>query len=292
MHGKDAPIKIKVHGKVFFSFRPHETVHFRGMNTSKEAVKEWLSNHADRDRHWLAEKCGTEKRTVDNWLSSPQPIPAKATLIIRQLMIEDSERERAASGVPPMSIVLEVDGETFDRYNHAATARDMIIRKWAIWVLDEAAKRDQIEVPANITPLGHGTDQPIYWLDLAGGIAAGSQISTQVVVEPIKVSKDFPAGHYALRVFGRSMEPKIPDGSLIVVKAFDNGFPRKGTIVVYSDGLGSTLKEFGYRKARAGEEADSMGNVPVLRSLNPNFKNVQTMDGGKIEAVFVEVLFE
>ena len=39
-----------------------------------------------------------------------------------------------------------------------------------------------------------------------------------------------------------------------------------------------------------GEDADNMGNVPVLRSLNKAFKDATTMEGGKIEAVFVETL--
>lgn len=33
-----------------------------------------------------------------------------------------------------------------------------------------------------------------------------------------------------------------------------------------------------------------MGNVPVLRSINKAFPEVQTLEGGKIDAEFVEVL--
>ena len=54
--------------------------------------------------------------------------------------------------------------------------------------------------------------------------------------------------------------------------------------------LSCSLKEFGYRKAKGDEEPDAFGNVPVLRSLNKNCPEIQTMDGGKIEAVFVESL--
>jgi len=32
-----------------------------------------------------------------------------------------------------------------------------------------------------------------------------------------------------------------------------------------------------------------MGNIPVLRSLNPAYPEVQTLEGGKIDAVLVEV---
>lgn len=130
-----------------------------------------------------------------------------------------------------------------------------------------------------------------FWLDLKGGVAAGKPIDA-VSEELIPVGKDYPEDHYALRVFGASMEPKIRDGSVIVVQRWqtDRGTPKKGTIVVYSDASGSTLKEFGYRKARSGEEADDMGNVRVLRSLNKASPNVQTMEGGRIDAIFVESL--
>jgi hypothetical protein len=33
-----------------------------------------------------------------------------------------------------------------------------------------------------------------------------------------------------------------------------------------------------------------MGKVPVLRSINPEFPDVETIEGGRIVAVFVEVL--
>jgi uncharacterized protein YoaH (UPF0181 family) len=54
-----------------------------GLDT-KEIVS-WLKA-AGRDRFWLAESCGVQKRTVDNWLSSSRAIPRKAELIIKTLM--------------------------------------------------------------------------------------------------------------------------------------------------------------------------------------------------------------
>jgi SOS-response transcriptional repressor LexA len=274
------------------------------MELSQADVKQWLADHPERNgRFWLAEQLNTEKRTVDNWLSSPRGIPAHAQREIERMMAADRESERAEQPAPPMSLVAEVDLERFDTYNRAALSEGMIIRDWMIKVLDQAARRD-MDAGMNIDPLSiakfpkAAEDQAeyrskSYWIDLHGGVAAGAQITSQVVPEPIPVDKQYPSDHYALRVFGQSCEPKIPDGSTIVVKAMVNGgYPRIGTIVVYSDATGSALKEFGYRKANRGEEdmADRMGNIPVLRSVNPAFPDVQTLDGGKIDAVFVEVL--
>ena len=155
---------------------------------------------------------------------------------------------------------------------------------------DSAATRESRgrggPVPFRASPAARHT-VPLY-----SGIAAGAPISAHVAESVIPVDKEYPDDHYALRVFGASMEPTIPDGSTIIVKAWpvEKGVPKKGSIVVYSDGTGSTLKEFGYRKGKPGEETDRMGNVPVLRSLNRDFPDVQTLEGGKIDAVFVEVV--
>ena len=146
-------------------------------------------------------------------------------------------------------------------------------------------------LPASATARSKHTHPSGFWIDLHGGVAAGAPISSHVTAEPVAAKRAWPEDHYALRVFGQSMEPKIPDGSLIIVKRWpsEKGTPKKGTIVVYSDGTGSSLKEFGYRKAKPGEDSDAMGNTPVLRSLNQAYPEVQTLEGGKIDAVLVEV---
>ncbi|MCW1917045.1 hypothetical protein OJ996_25875 [Luteolibacter sp. GHJ8] len=85
--------------------------------------------------------------------------------------------------------------------------------------------------------------------------------------------------------------PTVPDGSTIIVKAFkDQGFPKKGSIVVYNDGFGTTLKLFDYEKANGDEEHARFGKVPVLKSINPEFPDVEPLEGRRIDAVFVEVL--
>lgn len=58
------------------------------MPLSKEEIKAWLRK-SGRDRFWLAEKCEVNKGTVDKWLSTERNIPAKASLIIKQLMLPE-----------------------------------------------------------------------------------------------------------------------------------------------------------------------------------------------------------
>ncbi len=274
------------------------------MNPSKEDIKAWLRT-TSRSREWLAAQCGNiSKRTVDNWLSSPKEIPLATLALIGRLMDDDrrAEEDRRRRQDPRQQIFsVEVDLATFRDYSRAAQEARLTLEEWVIHTCDaevgRLAQDNVITLPPAIAASRiqeeHRTSaaSPEFWLDLHGGIAAGSRISSDISPEPVRVSRDYPADHYALKVFGRSMEPKVRDGDLIVVKHWHgHGFPRKGTIVAYSDGQGATLKEFGYRKARPGEDADTFGNVPVLRSLNKEFPDVQTLEGGRIDAVLVETV--
>ena len=231
----------------------------------------------------------------------------------------------------PQSFSIEVDLDTFRGYNRAALAHGLTIEDWIIRTCDDEVARmgkDIIPIAAGSASAGSARLQPGrskvaatrdpsarlepgapaasptttppsnnprdtgHWLDLHGGIAAGAPIAADLAPQPIRVAKSYPDGHYALKVFGRSMEPRIPDGSTIIVQPFQGkGFPRKGTIVIYNDGHGATLKELAYRKAKPGEEsANNFNQVPLLKSLNPAFKDVQTMEGGRIDGVLVEVV--
>lgn len=201
--------------------------------------------------------------------SDQEPPPGYSAIFLNDEQLDLADRASRLIGAPSLA--------TFCNDVIMAEARRLV----ALNRQGEGLKA--VEAHKELTP---------YWIDLHGGVAAGAPIGSDVMPEPIPCQKEFSDEHYALRVFGRSMEPKIRDGSTIVVKRWgsDKGFPKKKTIVVYSDGSGATLKEFGYRKAKGDEEHDAMGNVPVLSSLNPDFQEVKPMDGGRIDAVFVESL--
>ena len=125
----------------------------RVMSPSKDSVKQWLRDHPDRDgRRWLASLCEVSKRTVDNWLSSPAAIPAKALVIIGRQMEADREAIRSRQPAPDQNLVLEVDPETFDQYNRAALSKGLIVRDWAVDTLNRAAERD-VEDSKNLASL-------------------------------------------------------------------------------------------------------------------------------------------
>lgn len=286
------------------------------MQPTRQEIKAWLKDSpvGPRDRAWLGRHCGVAKRTVDNWLSATnQEIPAAALALIARLMADDralpslpQSPNRPIAQSPNQPFLIEVDLDTFRGYNRAALARGLTIEEWIIRTCDdEVARMDGPIVMPMPMPAARTTRPPsnkpaapreaasaaAHWLDLHGGIAAGAPIAADLAPQPIRVPRAYPEDHYALRVYGQSMAPRIPDGATIIVSPFQGkGFPRKGTIVIYNDGHGATLKELAYRKAKPGEEGNTFNQVPILKSLNPAFKEVQTMEGGRIDGVLVEVV--
>lgn len=278
----------------------------KGMEPSKEQIKTWMKRFS-RSREWLAAQCGKSKNTVNNWLSTNIEIPTDVLRLISHLIDADeaaeTERKNQEGADPLQNLLVEVDVEEFKAWSRAALGKHQIVHEWALDAIRRAYEEDVANSSTlSVAPSGGDSEANIVehdfeassklWIDLHGGVAAGSPIGSDVTPTAIPAGKPYPDDHFALKVFGRSMEPKIKDGSIIIVKKWgpDKGFPKKGTLVIYTDGMGATLKEFGYRKAGPDEEADNMGNVPVLRSLNKAFPDVQTMDGGQISAIFVDVL--
>jgi SOS-response transcriptional repressor LexA len=257
------------------------------MDINRETVNEWLAANR-RGREWLAERCRVGVAAAGHWLNKKgeaRPIPAEHQITIRRLMEEDAANAQAA---PLHNLVLEFDDAAYGSIEAAALRSGVTIRQWASQTLNDAGKMDVNDI---LAAMPKEYDAPRHWLDLVGGIAAGAPILSDVPAAPIPSPREYGPDHYALRVFGRSMEPRVRDGATIVVQRLPDGHtPRQGNLVVYSDGHGLTLKELAYRKARAGEEGNSLGRVAVLRSLNPEFPEVQTMEGGRVEAVFVETL--
>ena len=91
---------------------------------------------------------------------------------------------------------------------------------------------------------------------------------------------------YVVRVEGKSMEPLIPDGALVVMRRHTAPpVPKPGTIVEYNDGRGVTLKKLIRRKI-----AETGKTEYVLQPINPAFKDITPMDGGSISGIYMETL--
>jgi len=123
----------------------------------KDIIKRWLKSHA-KDRDWLGEKIGVNKRTVDNWLSSPKIIPpVKMALINRVIDDEEAAEARRKQQLDPIAQVfsLEVDLPTFRAYSAAAKAAHLTIEEWSIDELNQAAAawfKTQQQKPLDTSP--------------------------------------------------------------------------------------------------------------------------------------------
>jgi hypothetical protein len=108
----------------------------------KAQIKMWLKA-TGRTREWLGENVHVKKRTVNNWLSSAQQIPADKLTLIQRLMadedeLRDQERRKAFSANQVFS--LEVDLPTYRAYSEAAKKARQTLEEWSITELNEAAR--------------------------------------------------------------------------------------------------------------------------------------------------------
>ena len=119
------------------------------MEITKHSLEQWLTdNYHTRD--WLAEqltiRCGTNvsRRTVDNWLRSPRPIPKSKLPHIAALMQDD--QDRAMSRGDSQVITLRFDDEHFDAIEQAALRARKTVRQWATDSLNEMAQLTTEEI--------------------------------------------------------------------------------------------------------------------------------------------------
>ena len=238
------------------------------MDTSKEGIKAWLSKYPDRDRNWLADQCEVEKRTVDNWLSSPQNIPSKAILIIEGLMRADEESQPGK----PMELVnlpVECSPDQFDLYTRAFRHSEQEhFRDWIISRLDAAADLDLSQSAGgsdNVRPFPVKPN-----LIAAAGLPVFSEVTEWNGANDTVVVK----------IAGLSMEPLLHDGDVITMRhkrVSRNPYMRKGLIYLVDYDGGYTVKRYNTRPARPeeqGEEWVEKGKVKVLESINPAFPEI------------------
>lgn len=111
------------------------------VSPSKSEIKAWLK----RERHsrkWLGEQCGVEKRTVDNWLSSPKEIPHATLALIARLMEDDENQPGKNPRAPARDqyFSLEVDIEMFRSFSKAALAAGLTLEDWVIQICQDAVE--------------------------------------------------------------------------------------------------------------------------------------------------------
>lgn len=248
------------------------------MTPTKEDVKKWLKT-IGKDRFWLSGKLNTPKRTIDNWLAPGGAFPAYAVLQLQKLMNGEAESSPR--------IVIDFTDEEWDIICEAAKAHKETFLEFVNTAIQNAAKEKEAArkkfTPVEPLPAASFLDQPV---PVIGNIAAGALTPGDNIPYQIKTDYQLGKGEYVLQVEGKSMEPVIPDGSLVVMRKHTiPPIPKVGTIVEYNDERGVTLKKLAKRKNPETGEMEY-----VLHPLNPDFGDIEPMDGGKISGIYVETL--
>ena len=265
-------------------------MYYQRMTLTKEDIKKWLKA-SGKSREWLAEQCGVDKRTLNNWLSVSREVPSKALLIIQRLMTEK------ISPIPPQ-VEIDFTDEEWEVISAAMTATQQTfmefinsafrnaLKDFADIALQNAAKEKEA-ARKKFTPVETFTAPPLEAQGrIIGNIAAGNLADGDTIPQDIWLYRELEKGEYLLRVNGHSMEPSIPDGSVVIMKKYTiPPIPKLGTIVQYHDERGVTLKKLVRRK---NPETGKMEYT--LHPINPNFGDIEPMDGGKISGVYVETL--
>ena len=248
------------------------------MTPTKEDVKKWLKT-IGKDRFWLSGKLNTPKRTIDNWLAPGGAFPAYAVLQLQKLMNGEAESSPR--------IVIDFTDEEWDIICEAAKAHKETFLEFVNTAIQNAAKEKEAArkkfTPVEPLPAASFLDQSV---PVIGNIAAGALTPGDNIPYQIKTDYQLGKGEYVLRVEGKSMEPVIPDGSLVVMRKHTiPPIPKVGTIVEYNDERGVTLKKLGRKKNPQTGKMEY-----VLHPLNSDFGDIEPMDGGKISGVYVETL--
>ena len=247
------------------------------MTPTKEDVKKWLIT-IGIDRFWLSGKLDTPISTIDNWLAPGGAFPAYAVLQLQKLMNGEAESSPR--------IVIDFTDEEWDIICEAAKAHKETFLEFVNTAIQNAAKEKEA-ARKKFTPVETFTE-PVLEAQgrIIGNIAAGNLADGDTIPQDIRLYRELEKGEYLLRVNGHSMEPSIPDGSVVIMKKYTiPPIPNPGTIVQYHDERGVTLKKLVRRKP---PETGKM-EYP-LHPINPAFGDIAPMDGGKHSALYVETL--
>lgn len=259
------------------------------MDINRETVNQWLdSGPAERDRQWLADKCGVKVSAVGNWLNKKgeaRPIPIEHQVTIRKLMDEDAAK---AETKPPHNLVLEFDDRDYAEIEQAALHEGLTIREWAKRRLNELADLDVEPLAASLDPsiarfpapsqVGEHPARRASGAHLMA--AAGSPINAEMIEsheggDTVKV-----------RISGLSMDPLFSDGDIVtglLKHACRSRAWKRGYVYLVSYEGGLTVKRYNTRLATPEEiEAgisyvsprDHKAKVRILESVNPAFPEI------------------
>ena len=265
--------------------------------TNKEALVKLES--LGRDRPWLCEATGYSINSLYNVFSGDvRELNDRMTKAFERAFSEEERRRDVDTTKPGASIwdLVYFSGSEVEKIDRARKiggypALPAMYRDAVIQFADKLIDGEKKSVPITAAP----KPEPIQLhrlfttLPFHGSVAAGTPAATidDLTDDTLNVKGQWPAGHFALRVSGQSMEPDYPDGSTIICRPLKSGeYAKKGDDVVCADAAGSYFKRLIYSKD--GPKTDSPRKAkPHLASINPAFPDVIPASDCPIRAVVV-----
>lgn len=255
------------------------------MSLTNDDLRSWVN--AEKGRlQWLANRTRLSEGSIYNYCSTRQITPSNGILL--EYAIDEYDRIRSQEEKDSVDIdISEEDKEIIERY---VRETKMKLEELAAFLIDNKAKKNdarehpiKLVSPPSFAPIQSLNE--LYEVEVIGNIAAGALADGETVPYSIKTDQPLANDEYVLRVNGKSMEPQIMDGSLVVMRKHTiPPIPKLGTIVEYNDERGVTLKKLAQRKTADGKKEY------ILKSINPTFQDILPMDGGRVSAVYVRTL--
>ncbi|MEO0797195.1 MAG: XRE family transcriptional regulator [Verrucomicrobiota bacterium] len=193
-------------------------------------------------------------------------MPERAPKIDGKLIFEGLEAEKIA---------------TFARREGFSSPEDWVVTKIRAYLAMHGAEPESDDTDSDETnePLEHEWHTlPCY------GVAAGSPISGDEFEAEFK--EPYDDNHFALKVFGDSMEPRIANGEVLVMRkpqSLRNPHVKKGETYCFLLNGQRTLKQYNTRPATPYEIEEGKSyesprggppRVKILESLNPSYPEI------------------
>ena len=191
--------------------------------------------------------------------------------------LEAKAQEMGARGLleymeDSLSNFLLVGERTAVAYSDAGTAADRLFEEHVDRVREYETHLPLYSVRAAATRFGESMDaEPERWVRARPGLRLNDSM-------------------FVAHVVGRSMEPRIPDGSLCVFRAWGGGTKKGRLLLIEMYGESDFAARYTIKRYRSVGEGDE--KRVILEPLNPEFEafELESEDDFRVIAEFVEVV--
>lgn len=243
------------------------------------------------EREDVAKDLGNSTKTISTWKSIG--IPKGKRFACQALMDKATEQNQAELDDIRNTLVMHPTHAQFTNWNKVALRSGQTIEDWAFEGLEQLAA-EHFAQTSSLHVANEGEAHNAYTLPLTAA-AAGLPITTDIS-EEYAVSEKYPEGYFAVKAFGESMHPVIPNGATSLImgrELWKNPHLKKGQIYTFTINGEQTIKRYNTRPATPNEierelpyiylsSENNKPSVKILESINPDFPEI-IIENGDVE---------